>query len=576
MNGRLPSVGRVVLWGCVAALVGACGPDRGAPGGGPSGGGGGGGGGDGDGDGPAGDDAQGPPGDEAPGGDPGGGRGDPAGGEGEAEGEGEAGGEGEGEAGDGGAPGDEGEGEGDPEGGDPGVPSAFQPAAPPLLSSVVIQDDDEGGRLRVHCPDGEAGTSAADAIDHGRQGLGFPTAGTYDAWCVLPGGSRLTGRFTVVHEALDDSLEAIGLGAARMRAALAEVVAADGAADAAMVAALADLEGAAADLALGPTGTVLRPFPGGWPNVAGRFPAGEGDGALPGLLADLEAALSEAAGQFSSLDAVPALAALDATNDRLSAVADRVRAGLKASPQALMANLPAIERILQDALPAALHAPAATISAALRRDLEAAGVDAPARNFGLVGLAVGMVGVGGFRGWVIENIYGPFIDELDTMINTLIIADIIADHFVVGNAPSIFMVQASASVSFACPGYPTHIFGDGFDPDPANTSFLVIGPALTAAAEAIFDAFPDDGDSLYDTWEAVDNAVKAINDALDASFMGVETALRDGFLAEWDLFIGPFPISHEGRLPQPIVIFPIGYFGGLGQPYELSLMPHCG
>ena len=531
---RQPSSGFIMAWILTAFLAlgpGGCSPERtGAAGGGGDGGGPGGGPGEGEGEGEG----------------PSGGEGEGEGGEGEGEG---ATAEGEGEGGPG-----EGEGEGEGEG-------AAQPiGAPPVLTPRVLLEDDEGGRLTIHCPDGRPGVSADDAVAHAAGVYGFPTSGTYVGWCELRDGSRLEATFTVINEMLDTTVAEMAAAAGDLDQALHAALDADGGPDQGMILALEAMEDAADRLAAVGAGPLLRPYPGGLPDpdaLAGATPAGADDADLPGLI---EAAANAVRGDDS---------------DALEAAGRDLR-DLDLSPAAIMRALPALEALVRGDLALSLATGAADVADQLRTALEEEDIPVPARRFGLIGFMIGSFSSMSIRVQLIGKIYGPILAELDTMINTLIIAGIVdAVWGAAGGAPRIDFIFASASVGFACPGYSTTLHGSGFDPIASNNLLVVIGPALQAAFGAIWDAVPQEGDSFYDVWEGVEGALDAIDEAIDSTFV-VPQAVERGDISPQLLRIGPWPIEHNGRLPTPIIIIPVNVFTGRGERAELNQMPRCG
>ena len=255
---------------------------------------------------------------------------------------------------------------------------------------------------------------------------------------------------------------------------------------------------------------LLRPLPeGDYPSQAALdaagYPLTDDDDSWSAAIQDLQDALEAvqvAAESFprqasSEVDlAVLENAALD-----LQLALDAATA-LSPSPGGVLREVTNLETLLGSAAPQAAAGVSLALAEATRGHMPD---EFPA--FWLIDTIVSVAGVSSLQLRLINQIYGPFLQEIQNAMVTMAVADLI-DYLLppAAGAPRMEFVFASASLSFASPGYNTWIQGTGFPTDPSKTRILILSYQLIDDLISLVIA-------AYDTCTAIDWDV--VNDIAD-------------------------------------------------------------
>ena len=478
---------------------------------------------------------------------------------------------------DGGDGGSDGGDDGGSDGGDDGSAPTWSVMAVP--SSGVVREGDEGGQLTVGClflVDGVLSDTEATAVvtvspEEGVTLDGdtytFETYGTYTVTCSGEVDGQSVSDATdvvvlteVIAPELADAVETM----ASVRSAHHAVELANGADDASMVAAveaLAESSAAAAALAESPPAASFRSMPDGWwPEAADLTAGGITRNADDDALA---AALTDWADALEALDA--AIVALDpatVSESELTAL-EALDADVQTAGAALVALSPTAHGWLEngDAVANQLLGPALRVqahTAALteaRLRIEAESILPP---FGLGGLMMGMVNLGGIRGMYIEHVIVPVVEQLDLSINNLILMGLI-NYFAPGDGTvTIDYPMASSSFGYAVPGYDTWMYGSGFSSTPAMNKFIIVGVEWQEALGTIMDGCGiEEGDTVPEIVEDIDGCMETVNDAIENSQATPDAYLASSAFGE-GVHLGPFPdVCGDGWVPVTIGILAI-------------------
>lgn len=467
-----------------------------------------------------------------------------------------------------------------------------------LPSSSILREEDEGGRLTVDCAFTDEGVLAdpgveatvtidpMDGVEQDGEAWTFADYGSYTVTCsaTIDGETvDSTEKLVVITEVLDPDVAAM-LGAMdQSRNAHLAVAAADGGEDDAMVAAIEALTAAAvaSESALDPkTTSVFRPMPDDyWPTPteleAEGIARNADDDALGQALTDFGDALRLLDENLAAMDP------LALTEDDLTTLTD-LDAQVQAAGDALVALSPTAHGWLEqrEAVFSQLMKPANAVTTTTARFSEtrlrndAVDILPP---FGLIGLALGAVNVGGLRGYYIKKVIVPVVEQLDLSINNMILMGLI-EYFAPGDGGvTIDHIQASSSVSFALPGYDTWIYGSGFSTTASMNKFLIVGVDWQEALGTIMDGCGiEDGDTVPEIVDDIDSCIDTVNDAIDNSQANSQQVVNDGVWGEQGVGIGPFPdVCGDGWVPITIGIMGINSESG-GRTagfYQLSCIP---
>lgn len=473
--------------------------------------------------------------------------------------------------------GDDGGDDGGDGGADTGSTTEVGWEAVPLLSSSLLREEDEGGRLTVACmfaldgvlaDPGVAATVSIAPMDGVVEADGvwtFADYGQYTVTCTtdIDGETvQASEALVVLTEVIDPDVAAVMGALDQTRAAHAAVALADGADDQAMVDAIAKMEaaGAASAAALsGDTASVYRPMPEGyWPSAdeleAEGISRNADDDALAQALADWGDALRLVDETLTVMDPVAL------TEEDLVAL-EAVDAQAQAAGAALLALSPSAHGWLENkgSLFTELIEPAAQLNtttavftdARLRSDAE--DILPP---FGLIGMALGAVNVGGLRGYYLSHVIAPVVAQLDLSINNLILIGLI-EYLAPGDGGvSIEHIQASSSVAWALPGYDTWIYGSGFSETAALNKFIIVGVDWQEALGTIMDGCGiEDGDTVPEIVDDISDCMDTVNDAIENSQATPTEVVDDGVWGAQGVYIGPFPdVCGDGWVPITIGI----------------------
>lgn len=481
----------------------------------------------------------------------------------------------------------------DDTGDDTGTVSAW--TVTPLVAPIGLEAD-EGGVISPTCQLAHDGVwvseDAADSVDvtvsiapmdgvsETEGGWSVETYGTYTVTCdATVDGVSISGSadVIVVTEVLAPELAAWMGTVSEIQAAHIDVAVAQDGQDAAMVAAIERLTAAVqpvpGDL------SVFRTLPEGyWPTPEQLTAEGVTRSADDDALA---AALTAWGDALRAVDtALVGLDPLTLTEDQLAEL-QALDAAAMAAGDALVALEPTAHGWLENAalLDTELIAPAAQLNlhtaqfteARLRSD--AAEILPP---FGLVGLAMGAVNVGGIRGLYLKHVIAPVVEQLDLSINNMILMGLI-EYLAPGDGSmEITHIQASASVSYAVPGYPTTIYGSGMAEGAGQNLFLVVGVDWQEAVGTILDGCGiEDGDTVPEIADDIAGCIETVEEAVEDSQATGGARYND---AVWGqaVDIGPFPdVCGSGWVPVTVGIMGINQkTGGRTEGfYQLSCLP---
>ena len=455
----------------------------------------------------------------------------------------------------------------------------------PLLSSSVLREEDEGGRLTVDCAYANEGVFAdpgvsatvtidpMDGVTVDGDGWLFESYGSFTVTCsATVEGEALKGTepLTVLTEVVDPDVAAMVQALDQTRAAHVAVALANEGADEDMVAAIEALglaRQASAEAVSEDTTSIFRPMPDDyWPTPSQL----EAEGITRNADDDaLGAALSDWGDALRLLDEnLQAMDPLALTEEDLATLED-LDAQVQAAGDALLALQPTAHGWLDQrgTLMTELIRPAAAVNTTtasfserrLRSDAEA--ILPP---FGLIGLALGAVNVGGVRGYYLKKVISPVVDQLDLSINNLILMGLI-EYFAPGDGGvEIVHVQASSSVGWALPGYDTWIYGSGFSTKPAMNKFILVGVDWQEALGTILDGCGiEEGDTVPEIVDDIDSCIDTVNEAIENSQAAPDSVINDGVWASQGVHIGPFPdICGDGWVPIVVGVMGINMESG--------------
>ncbi|EYF01428.1 Hypothetical protein CAP_8359 [Chondromyces apiculatus DSM 436] len=472
---------------------------------------------------------------------------------------------------------------------------------------------DDGGALTVSCrvlEDGEKvhdeiGTAITVSPDAGATNDGgtytFANAGIWTVGCQAEvNGEVLTAsqEIAVLNEAIDPAAARLGQGLSGVQAGLLGILAANEGEDQALVDAVAALDAALPTLAASTyTGLddMLRRIPGGYPDAgtltANGITATPGDAELASRLTTLSSALGALRATVAGFDPANLSDADQAALAALSAEVGAATADLRQS--ALSAHGTITTSVQVAVLLRDMLAPAAfelgTFASALVKaeapELFGQSASAPGTgeafrvhrpNFGFLSLALGMFGDSYLQIHLVNEWYGDYIAELDMSINNLIALELL-DYFFPPNpeGPEIEILQASASIGFALPGYDSYAYGHGFNSEPEFNLIIVVGEGWQTVLDNIFTACGiEDADTVPEMVDTIESCIQDVVDAVDNSMITPMEVIEPGDLAEQELYLGEFPEACSGSLPLAIGLVPINLAVGRGPYFTTNCIPN--
>jgi len=461
-----------------------------------------------------------------------------------------------------------------------------------LASSVAVLEDDEEGELRVECGLAEDGVPIASPGAftvsilplEGFSEVGgvytFPDAGLFDVTCIIDyEGETLEGTRTiaVLNEAIDPGMAELGAGIGAAASGMLGIIASHEQDDQLLFDALDTLDSSIPLLEstrVAELQDVLREMPGDYPmgaelEAVGIMPNADDD-AFAAALDDLDAALvvfesTMSAADPMSQDEAP-LTSLETDLASFEAAVTTLRA-LEPSAHGLLAQRNRVAALVRDRMQPTMHASAQHLSQRIHAEAGIAISGPPegtALHFGLLGLSLGMFNQSYLRVRLINDWYGDYIAQLDESINNFILAGILDVVFPVSaEGPVIEFLQASASVSFATPGYPSWI--DGYNFDESNGGFnlvLVFGDSWQGIVDNIITGCGiEESDSIPEAVEKFRDCVEEIEAAVDSIFWTPISVGPGLFGSEQGLDMGPFPDACAGGLPTATFVLPMTWQG---------------
>lgn len=462
-----------------------------------------------------------------------------------------------------------------------------------LPSSVAVLEADEMGELTVECllyeggaPVAESGPSTVSLTPaKGWSEMGgvytFPDAGLFDVTCEVEHEGALlqsTRTVAVLSEAIDPGLAELGAGLSQSSRGMFEVLAANEQDDELLIDAVAQLD-ASLPLLLSERVAgmqdVLREMPGDYPMGAeleaiGIMPNAD-DAALGAALDDLDAALASfettmAAIDPASVDEAP-LRALEAELAQFEAAVTTLMA-LEPSAHGLMEQRARVASLVRDRVQPTMHTSARYLSERVHIEtgIAASSIDGNPGplHFGLLGFTLGMFNQSHIRVRLINEWYGDYLAQLDESINNFILAgalDIVFPPSAEG--PVIEVLQASASLSFATPGYPSWIDGYNFDESDGGFNLvLVFGDSWQGIVDTVIDGCGiEESDSIPEAVEKFRGCVEDLEAAVDSIFWYPVSVGPGLFGSEQGLDMGPFPAACGGGLPTATFVLPMTWQG---------------
>ena len=443
-----------------------------------------------------------------------------------------------------------------------------------LTNSTVLGEEDEGGVLSVDCAfskDGEMsdpGVGATVAIEpmegvvETSEGWTFSDYGSYTVSCSAEvEGAALSSSETVVvmTEVLDPDVAAVVASINATRNAHLAILAANDGEDSEMVAAWEELVEAheASQGAIQPTTDgIFRPMPDDyWPTVdeleAEGITRNADDDALAQALTDFGDALRLIDENLAAMDPV------ELTETDLETLED-LDEQMRQAGDALLALTPTEHGWLEnrDAVWDQLVVPANQLNSSTagfsrtRLENDAAEILPP---FGLIGFALGQFSIGGIRGYYINKVIVPVVEQLDLSINNLILMGLI-EYFSPGNGGiNINHIQASSSVGWALPGYETWIYGSGFSTTASMNKFIIVGVDWQEAVGEILDGCGiEEGDTVPEIVDDIEGCIDTVNDAIDNS-QSTPSQVGNSDIWGMGVYIGPFPdVCGDGWVPIAI------------------------
>jgi len=474
-------------------------------------------------------------------------------------------------------------------------------------SSRVVLEEDDGGGLTVECrvlEDGlpYAGTysptvtlAPTSGYTEDAGSYAFAEFGVWSVTCAAEvDGQTVASTIDVgvLNEAIDPRLAAIGEGISGTQRALIDIMAADGGADQLLIDAMGGLDVTLTDvgnLDLSDMTDVLREIPGGYPTPAELTAQGiatnADDTSLPARLTALETALGDLKATIDGLDPSSVTAGdLQAVEGHTAALQTAVDDLLALQPTAhgYLATRTQLADVVRNTLLPTVSSIGSYADGVVRAEASNlfpnvnAQQDGPTPYFGFLSLTLGMFNSNNLQITMINKVYGKYIAELDKSINNLILVDLI-DYFFPPNpqGPVIEFLQASASLSFAVPGYPTWIDGHSFNDDPQYNLIIVIGDGWQTVVDNIFSACGiNDANTIPEAVDILDQCVQDVFDAVNESTMTPTSVVTPGlFGSQQGLDMGNFPQACSGSLPVAIALIPINLGIGRGPAYTTNCLP---
>lgn len=465
-------------------------------------------------------------------------------------------------------------------------------------SSFAVLEDDDDGELTVRClvtEDGapysgtvDATVTVSDSMSRG-DAYTFAEFGIVDVTCdVEVEGEMLsaTVQVAVLNEAIDPQLAAIGAGLGRATAGLHDVIASDGLDDQVLVEAMDNL--GAALPALEPTQyaaltDVLRTVPGGYPDAATLdgmgIAANADDAALPGALADLDAALAAMQTTVAAFDPDnPSQADADALASHRAEIESAVQTLTSMTPTAhgLLASRTEVADLMRNRIAPSTETLVGWVDARVRSEADgvfATIADHPdPQGFGFLSLTIGMFGDSSLQVTLINEWYGDYIAQLDESINNFILAGGIEYFLPLGdNPPTIEYFVGSASAGFATPGYPSWVDGYNFSEDPEMNLILVFGDSWQGIVDNILGACGvEEANTVPEKIVAVFECAQEVQEAVQSIFVTPVSVGPGIYGSQQGIDIGPFPDVCSGGLPTATFLLPISYVNGRGESYFVN------
>ncbi|MEM6996556.1 MAG: hypothetical protein AAF721_38995 [Myxococcota bacterium] len=470
-----------------------------------------------------------------------------------------------------------------------------------LPSSMAVLEDDDEGTLTVRCvvtedglpvAGGEGATvtvSPSDGVTETDGVYTFAEFGLFDVTCDAEvDGEMLTATQTiaVLNEAIDPAAAQLGAGVGTALDGIAAVIASDGLDDELLVAAVERLDAALPLLApemYEPLDDLLRRVPGGYPEGADLdgmgIVANADDAALPGALTDLDAALASYEAVVAGFDPDDPTQedadALDVAGDELETALNALLV-LEPTAHGLVGSRTQAAGLMKDRVAPTTHTVATWVGARARS--EAVGVfsglvgEPDPQGFGFLSLTIGMFGKNNLQIQLINKWYGKYIAQLDESINNFILAGGINYYLpLADNPPVIDLLVASASPSFATPGYQSWIDGSGFNENPELNHVLVFGDSWQGIIDNIFNACGiEDVNTLPEKLWVLRNCIMEIDEAVQSIFVTPISVGPGIYGSPQGVDIGEFPEVCSGGLPTATFLLPINYDEGRGEPYFVN------
>lgn len=328
---------------------------------------------------------------------------------------------------------------------------------------------------------------------------------------------------------------------------------------------------------------MLRYVPGGYPEGADLekmgIAANDDDDSLPAALDSLATALADYEAVVTAFDPDDPTQldadTLEAAGVELSTALDTLLE-LEPTAHGLVASRTQVATLIRDEVAPMTHTVATWVGARTRS--EADGVfsglvgEPDPQGFGLLSLSIGMFGQNNLQIQAINRWYAKYIAQLDESINNFILAGGI-NYFLplVDNPPTIEFLVASASASFATPGYPSWIDGHGFNEDPEMNHVLVFGDSWQGIIDNIFQLCGiDDVDTMPEKLWVLRNCIEDIDEAVQSIFVTPLSVGPGMFGSVQGIDIGEFPVVCSGGLPTATFLLPINYDVGRGEPYFVN------
>ncbi len=460
-----------------------------------------------------------------------------------------------------------------------------------MPSSVAVLEADEMGELTVQCRLSEDGApidepgmftvTVTPSEGHSETDgvYTFPDTGLFEATCAIDyEGQALqsTRTIAVLNEAIDPAMAHIGAGMSQAVVGMFDVLASHEQADQRLFDAVVALDDAIPLLQserVAQLADVLREIPGDYPvgaelEAVGIMPNADDD-AFGAALDDLDSALVAFEATMSAADPISAdeapLMALEAgMADFQAAVA--ALDSLQPSAHGLLAQRTRVADLVRDRMQPTLHSTAQYLSQRVHAEAGIA-LDQQGNvfhHFGLLGLTLGMFNQSHIRVRLVNEWYGDYIAQLDESINNFILEGVLNVAFPPSaEGPVIDFLQASASVGFATPGYPSWIDGHNFNEmDGGFNLVLVFGDSWQGIVDNVIDGCGiEESDSIPEAVEKFRDCVAELEAAVDSIFWYPVSVGPGLFGYDQGLDMGPFPDACGGGLPTATFLLPMTYLG---------------